>query len=172
MKVKVKKIDSTKDITTKDGRTLKKTTFLSEDDQILNTFSSVEVGQEYEGDIKEDNFGKQFTKIKSGGFRSTFSPEYLEKKNELNARQTALNNAVAMAVGRLTANENIEKGAEIKQAEVYLKWLKGGKVNGSSTKPKEEEPNEPVKVVEQTDEEEKPKDDIDINKVMEDEPPF
>ena len=69
MKIKVKQIVGEQSITTRDGRHLKKIQFLTEDENtgLLDTFGSVEVGQEYEGDIKEDQYGKHFSKVKTGG---------------------------------------------------------------------------------------------------------
>jgi hypothetical protein len=67
MKIKVKKVLSTRSIPKKDGSgNFTKTQFLTEADDVLDTFGSVEVGQEYEGEVEENQYGKTFKKANSG----------------------------------------------------------------------------------------------------------
>lgn len=74
MTIKIKQILNTSNITTKDGKTLTKTQFLTEDNQVMETFAKVEAGQSYEGEVTENQYGKLFKKNKEnkpfGGAKS------------------------------------------------------------------------------------------------------
>jgi len=137
--IKVRKILRSREVTFKDGTKRTKTEFLTDSDDLLDTFGTIEEGKEYEGTIKEDEFGKHFQKARTGGaMRPAYvDPEYLEKKNELNARQTALNAAVTFAAAKIEAGEkDIDGEAVLKMAEINLEWLKGKKM-GAKSKEKE-----------------------------------
>ena len=131
MKIKIKKVVSSREVERKDGQgKFPVHQILTEDDEVLEIIGSAEVGKEYEGEIEETQYGKRFRKAQTGRFgqRAAFDPAYLEKKNELNARQTALNCAVAFAAAKIETKEKISGEDILEMAEVNLKWLKGGKI--------------------------------------------
>jgi len=68
-KIKIKKILSTNTINI-NGKDLPKYQILTEDDEVMETFSNLEVGQEYEGEVTEDpKYGKKFKRTGGGGFK-------------------------------------------------------------------------------------------------------
>ncbi len=75
MKVKVKKIDGTRTVNI-NGKDLTVTKFITEDDQIVETFSKISEGEEMEGEITEDKYGKKFKRARTGqgGFGRTSNP--------------------------------------------------------------------------------------------------
>lgn len=152
-KIKVKKITNTKMIPRKDGSgEFPVNQILTEDDEVLEIIGSVKVGDELEGEIKDTQYGKRFEKTRTGGTggKATFDPEYLDKKNELSARQTALNCAVGLAGSKIEAGDKKVNGKEtIKMAEVYLKWLKGANPKEKKEEKEEESDEELDRVIDE-----------------------
>jgi hypothetical protein len=131
-------------------------------DESGNSMDSWDLGllekadQVVEGTLKSREYkGKEYTtftpteesktKPASAPTKAAFDPAYLEKKNELNARQTALNCAVTLSSAKIELGDKKINGKEtLKMAEVYLKWLKGvaikKKAKEESEEPPEEEP--------------------------------
>ena len=135
------KINEPKEITTSTGK--KKVLFRDDSGNSMDSWDLEllkKAGQIVEGTIKEREWqGKTYTTFtptkqsESKTDKPAFSPEYLERKNDLSARQTALNCATEFASAKVQAQERIDSGAILIVANEFVKWLKNGKLPSNPT---------------------------------------
>ena len=136
MKLKIKKITGQKDITTKDGRNLTKTQFITENDEVLDTFGSIEVGQEYEGDVKENEYGKTFTKTKTG-------KPFMARQADPNTMLISYAKDVVTAfIEKGTIEDEKEAAKQILNFTVLFKKAYDSLTSGSAPRVKEEDKEE------------------------------
>jgi len=63
MIIKVKKILEQKDVKFANGKLVKKTQFMTDNNEVMDTFALIQNDEEYEGEVIENSFGKLFKKL-------------------------------------------------------------------------------------------------------------
>lgn len=162
MTIKVKKIISSSPITSKDGREFMKYQILTDTDEVLDTFSKVEEGQSYEGEVTTNSYGKQFKKAKQGfgGYKNDpLTPKQI-------IRQNALTNAVNYCIAKANLDKNYKlTGKEVVQVATYFAKYSLGEITVvTESKPKEEPKDDFIAGLEK-DQDEAFGEEIDLDKV-------
>lgn len=122
MKIKIKKVLSTKRIPKKDGSgDFPISQVLTEDDQVFDIFGEPKEGEEKEGEVVENQYGKQFKEKKSGGSYRGGGRSSGERTEII--RQNALGHAIRTFEISKTP---IEKEKVVALAEFYKNYVIDG----------------------------------------------